>query len=65
MHDFRTRKVWEKSHHLTLHIDAVTPQLLIEERYGLTISNRSSPSGPDSTALADQTFPVTAPLAFG
>ncbi len=40
MQDFRNLKVWEKAHHLTLHIYACTKAFPKEERYGITTQMR-------------------------
>ncbi|MEM7131606.1 MAG: four helix bundle protein [Chloroflexota bacterium] len=51
MRDFRSIKVWEKSHQLTLAIYAVTRQFPNEERFSLTDQmRRSSSSIPTNIA---------------
>jgi four helix bundle protein len=35
MQDFRTMKVWEKSHQVTLEVYRVTRRFPTEERYGI------------------------------
>ena len=44
MKDFRTLKVWQQAHHLTLAVYRITANFPREERYGLTTQLRRSGS---------------------
>ena len=40
MRDFRQLKVWDKAHHLTLHVYKITNVFPSDERFGLTVQLR-------------------------
>src|SRR3989304_2446482 len=52
MQDFKTLKVWQAAHRLTLDVYRVTRQYPREELYGLTSQSRESAASP-STKIAE------------